>query len=251
MEEKTTSSAPSRSFLESHGLIIGMAVLTVILQSIPLVRSVFLPFEFFTTFIHEGGHALASLLMGEEVHKIVINPDTSGYMQHSVTSGRLAQGFIASAGYLGAALFGGLLIVLSGQKKRSKFLIFGLGLLFAAGILFYVRDIFTLFVCGGLCVVLFWFALKTSENVNYFALNFLAVQCALNSVGDVLTLVRLSMGAAKSSYSLGHSDADTVAQAFLLPAVFWSILWVILSIFILYYAMKISSTKRAGRTTGA
>jgi len=234
-----------KSILQNNGLIIGLVVLSTILSALPLVRTILLPFEFFTTFIHEGGHTIASLLMGEEVSRIVINPDTSGYMQHSVTGGRWAQGFIGSAGYLGAAIFGGLLIVFSAYKNMSKILIGFLGALFLAGILMYVRDVFTFAVCGFLCAVLFIIAAKASETLCYFSLNFLAVQCALNSLGDVVTLVKLSMGAPKSAYSLGHSDADAVAQAFWLPAVFWSILWVAISGIILYYGMKKSSQIRS------
>ena len=241
----------NKSILQNNGLIIGLVVLSTILSSLPLVRMILLPFEFFTTFIHEGGHTIASLLMGEQVSRIVINPDTSGYMQHSVTGGRLAQGFIGSSGYVGAAIFGGVLIVFSAYKNMSKILIGFLGLLFLTGIVLYVRDVFTLAVCGSLCAVLFFISVRGSQNVCYFSLNFLAVQCALNSLGDVVTLVKLSLGAPKSSYSLGHSDADAVAQAFFLPAVAWSLLWVAISAVILYYAMKKSSQIRARGATAS
>jgi len=233
------------SRLRSQWLIIGMVILSLILGFLPIVNLVLLPFDFFTTFIHEGCHTIASLLMGEEVSKIVINPDTSGYMQHSVSAGRFAQGFIASAGYIGASLFGGLLIVGSSYPKASKMILFGLGGIFVLAIILYVRDFFTLFVAGGWAGVLVFLAGKGSDDLHYFGINFLAVQCGLNSFQDVFTLAKLSLGAPKSLYSLGHSDADAVAELFWLPSIVWSIFWILLSCAILYFAFKKSTAVRA------
>lgn len=242
---QTAGKAEKTSFLRSNGLIVILALISVILSSLPIAHYILLPFEFFTTFIHEGSHAIASLIMGESVDKIVINPDTSGYMQHTVSSGIFAQGFISSAGYIGAAIVGGSLIILSSYKNTSKFLLLALGILFLAAIVLYVRDLFTLVISAGFCVALFFLAIKGSDNLCYFGLNFLAVQCALNSLSDVMTLVKLSLGARASAWSTGHSDAEAVAQMFLLPAIVWSVLWVLISLIILLYALKTSSRIRA------
>lgn len=242
---QTAVKAEKTSFLRSNGLIVSLALISVVLSSLPIVHYILLPFEFFTTFIHEGSHAIASLIMGESVDKIVINPDTSGYMQHTVSSGIFAQGFISSAGYIGAAMVGGILIVLSSYKNTSKFLLLALGILFLAAIVLYVRDIFTLAVGAGFCIALFLLATKGSDNLCYFGLNFLAVQCALNSLSDIMTLIKLSLGAKASAWSLGHSDAEAVAQMFWLPAIVWSVLWVVISLIILWYALKTSSRIRA------
>ncbi|HNB58246.1 MAG TPA: M50 family metallopeptidase [bacterium] len=239
------SSPNGRSFFRSNGLILALVAVSIALDFFPFTGMILLPFEFFTTFIHESGHAIASLIMGESVSRIVINPDTSGYMQHTVSGGRLAQGFIASAGYLGAALFAGILIIMSGRRNLARVILAVIGIGFAVAIVFYVRDFFTFAVSGGLCAVLLLLAFKGGTWLNYIVINFLAVQCALNAVSDALTLVRLSMGATRSRYSLGHSDADTVAQLFFLPAVVWSILWVIIAVAILYYALKISARFQA------
>jgi len=232
------------SWLQSQALIVGLALASVILGLMPVVHYLFVPFDFFTTFIHEGSHIVASLLMGENVSTLVINPDTSGYMQHTVSGGRFAQGFIASAGYLGAAIFGGMMIVGSARPRLTRVILFALGGIFAIAIVLYVRDLFTLFIAGGWAAELLFLGIKASDNVTFFSVNFLAVQCGLNSLQDVFTLVRLSLGATKSAYSLGHSDADTVAQLFWLPAIVWSVLWVGLSGLILFTAIKKSAAIR-------
>ena len=243
-ESEEDAKPSGMSFLRSNGLVISLVLVSLFLNLVPGLRLVLLPFEFFTTFIHEGSHTIASLIMGEQVHRIVINPDTSGYMQHTVTGGMFAQGFIGSAGYIGAALFGGALIVFSSFEKMSKVLLGLLGLIFLIAIVMYVRDFFTLAVCGFLSAALLLIAWKGGHGLNFFAINFLAVQCALNSFGDVMSLLQLSMGAQKSQYSIGHSDAEALAQIFYLPAMFWSVLWILISIIILYRALKISGRIR-------
>lgn len=243
--ESEVDARPSgMSFLRSNGLIIGLLLISLFLNVVPGIRLILLPFEFFTTFIHEGSHAIASLIMGEQVHRIVINPDTSGYMQHTVSGGMFAQGFIGSAGYIGAALFGGALIVLSSFEKISKIVLGLLGLIFLSAIILYIRDLFTLAVCGFLSASLLLIAWKGGRYLNFFAINFLAVQCSLNSFGDVITLLQLSMGAPKSQYSAGLSDAEALSKVLFLPAMFWSVLWIVIAVVILYKAVKISGRIR-------
>jgi hypothetical protein len=243
-ESEADAKPSGMSFLRSNGLIIGLLLISLFLNIVPGLRLILLPFEFFTTFIHEGSHAIASLIMGEQVHRIVINPDTSGYMQHTVTGGMFAQGFIGSAGYVGAALFGGALIVLSSFEKMSKIILGLLGLIFLIAIVLYIRDLFTLAVCGFLSASLLLIAWKGGKYMNFFSINFLAVQCSLNSFGDVITLLQLSMGAPKSQYSAGVSDAEALAKVFFLPAMFWSALWIVIAVVVLYKALKISGRIR-------
>ena len=250
-ESEADAKPSGMSFLRSNGMIIGLVFISLFLNLVPGLRLVLLPFEYFTTFIHEGSHTIASLIMGAEVHRIVINPDTSGYMQHTLTGGMFSQGFIGSAGYIGAALFGGALIVLSAYEKLSKVLLALIGMIFLVAIVMYVRDLFTLAVCGFLSASLLLIAWKGGGFLNFFAINFLAVQCSLNSFGDVMTLMNLSMGAPKSASSTGLSDAEVMAQIFFLPAIFWSILWIVISIVILYKAMQISGRIRMKKAAPA
>jgi len=246
MDQKNSPTKPAaQSLLRSNGLILGLVGFSFILSALPVVHWALLPFDFFTTLIHELGHTVASLITGGSVSKIVINPDTSGYMQHTGSDGAFVRSFIASAGYVGAALFGGFLIVVSALRNFARIALAGLAILFGVVTAFYVRDIFTFVVFAVLIAVLFLIAYKGSDSVTYFAINFLAVQCALNSIQDIVILIKLSLGAQKSAYSLGHSDADAVAEMLFLPPLFWSILWIAISGIILYFAMKKSSRIRA------
>lgn len=82
---------------------------TVILSFVPFANILTYPFLIFSTFIHESSHALAAILTLGRVDSITIAPDGSG-LTYSAGGIRF---IVASAGYLGTALFGGLLLVLS------------------------------------------------------------------------------------------------------------------------------------------
>ena len=228
-----------------NGLILGMVAVSLVLKCVPWLRHVLLPFVYFTTFIHEGCHAVAAWLMGQQVRAIVIHPDTSGYMTHTVTGGVLANVIIGNAGYVGAALCGGALIVLSAYEKLSKILMVWIGILFFAAMVICMRDAFTLILSGMLASALLLTSWKGGRQANFLLLNFLAVQCALNSLGDVITLLRLSLGAPRSAYSTGLSDAEALAKITHLPAILWSLLWIALAVMIMVRALQTSRHIRA------
>ncbi|MBC8042866.1 MAG: M50 family metallopeptidase [Rhizobacter sp.] len=239
MKESITSSPDSPSVLTSGWFVASMALASMLLVFVPYGNYALLPFRFFTTFVHELGHAAASVLLGGSVMHIVINPDASGYMQYQGVENVLLRGAISSAGYLGAAFFGGLLLVLSVFRTAARTVL----IVIASGamlvLIFYIRDVFSFAVCFGLAAVIGWIGAKGSAPLNIFTVNFLAAQSGLNALSDVITLLRLSLGAQRSTYSLGHSDADAVAQLFFLPPVFWSVLWIALSLVILFVAIRI------------
>src|SRR5436190_18778698 len=76
----------------------------------PWAPIVLYPFKLFTTWVHECGHALMTVMVGGTVSSIAIEPDTSGLTRSLVPAGRFARGLVASAGYLGAALGGWALL---------------------------------------------------------------------------------------------------------------------------------------------
>jgi len=76
------------------GLSLGLAITSW--GQLPLY-----PFKLLTTWIHECGHAIVTVLLGGSVRSIVIETDTSGVTQSVIPASRIAQGMVASAGYLG------------------------------------------------------------------------------------------------------------------------------------------------------
>lgn len=179
------------------------------------------PFKLFTTWIHECGHAVMTVLVGGRVTSITIEPDTSGLTQSLVPVGRVARGLVASSGYLGAAAVGCLLMAATRVEKRAHVILLGLGLFMLVTLVLWMRNAF------GVVVVLAWagtlilLARRGVTNAARFLLSLLAIQVALQSVYDIRVLFLIERGA---------SDADTMARLFFLPSWVWATAWMLTSV---------------------
>ncbi|MBA2341785.1 MAG: M50 family metallopeptidase [Pyrinomonadaceae bacterium] len=224
------------------------AALSVVLWFIPYAEILTYPFRIFVTFIHEGGHALAALLTGNTVQSLSVNLNASGET-YTTQGGLFSQFFIASAGYMGAMTYGALLLMLIRRSIAARFVLIGSAALILMltityglfspllhGVLF---DPFTL-VAGVLLVLgLIFSARYASPRAASFLTSFLAVQCVLNALFDLKTVLFLSTA------SNAATDAMNMRNATGIPAIFWALLWtsvafVILSIALRAYAVKSS-----------
>jgi hypothetical protein len=179
------------------------------------------PFKLVTTWVHESGHALAAVLVGGQVSSITIAPDTSGLTQSLVPPGRVSRGIVASAGYLGAAIMGCLLMAATRSPRWTRPILLTLGALMLVTAVLWIRNVF------GFVVVLAWGAALVAlagqgmGRTMQFLLSLLAVQVALNSVFDIRVLF---------SIDGGPSDATTMARLFLAPAWFWASMWMLMAL---------------------
>ena len=185
------------------------------------------PFKLFTTWVHESSHALMTLLVGGRVTAVTIEPNTSGLTHGLVPASRIARGLVASAGYLGAALVGCLLMAATRVERRARTILYGVGAFMLLTVVMWMRNVF------GAVVVLVWglalvtMARRRMANALRFLLSLLAVQVALNSVYDIRVLFLVD----------GPSDATTMARLFLLPAWFWAATWMLMSVAMLGWTL--------------
>lgn len=96
------------------------------------------PLKIFVVFIHETGHALATLLTGGRVLSMVVTPWQSGYVEPLGGNALV----IASAGYVGSALFGGIMLSLSGRRQWTQHIFTTLAIIFGVVTICFVRNIF-------------------------------------------------------------------------------------------------------------
>lgn len=89
-------------------------VVVYVLWNIPLLRLVLYPLNLFTTYVHEAGHAVATIITGGHVLGFLVSLDTSGLTARNGG----ADWLVAPAGYLGAALFGSLLFYFINRFPR-------------------------------------------------------------------------------------------------------------------------------------
>ena len=120
-------------------LILGTSVLVWLHRSRG-GRSLRRPLVLLATAVHELAHGVAALISGADFQKMEIYRDGSGVAWWHGRESRFRSGFVSSAGYLGTATTGALLIALrDGPIPQEMILqVFGLALLLSAGL--YVRN---------------------------------------------------------------------------------------------------------------
>jgi hypothetical protein len=212
------------------------AVAVSLLASLtPWAQFLLYPFKLFTTWVHECGHALMTVLVGGRVTSIIIEPDTSGLTESLLPVGRVARGLVASSGYLGAALVGCLLMAATRVEKWARVILLGLGAGMFFTLVFWMRNLFGFGAVLAWGVALVGLAGKGMRNVPRFLLSLLAVQVALNSVYDVRVLFLIDRG---------RSDAATMARLFLLPSWVWATAWMLISVAMLGATLSMTRGRR-------
>jgi hypothetical protein len=223
------------------------AGLSIALWFIPFAEILSYPFRIFVTFIHEGGHAVAALLTGNSVRSLSVAMNASGET-YTTQGGTFSRMLVSSAGYLGAMSFGALLLVLIRKAVAARIVLAGSALLILllttvfglinpmmAGAWSSLNGIpFTFFAGIVLAVGLFAVARFASARVATFVLSLLAVQCVLNALLDLKTVFFLSSPFAPAV----PTDAANMALATGIPAVIWTILWIVLAFGILMLALR-------------
>lgn len=235
-------------------LMIAIAIASLWLAHLPVFNLILLPIQTFTTTLHELGHALACVATGGSVNGLTIVSDGQGHGGLTFTQGGIPW-IIASAGYLGTTIFGCLFILIGKEPKRCKGLMMALGILFvAASLAFMSQTVFNggapagqalTSVAIGLVMglVLFVGGLKLGPEVAYFIVLFLAAQTSLNALTDIEFLTELSLGLHNTT---AFSDATNMAKHTGLPAAFWSIVWGVISLVMLFFTIKFAYRTNSG-----
>jgi len=207
-------------------------VVSLVLSMMPFGYILLYPFKLFTTWAHECGHGLMAVLIGGEVKSIVIDPSTAGLTQSLIPSSAFARALVASAGYMGAASFGCLLLVATRLRRLENFLLGLIGLLMIASLIFWIRNLFGVFAVVAMAAGFIYIAKRFKGGASRFFLSLLAVQVGLNALFDIRVLFLLGAGE--------HSDAATMASLTFLPAWLWAGLWMVMSIGALFITIRLT-----------
>ena len=193
------------------------------------------PFTLFTTWVHECSHAVAVVLLGGTVASVTISPDTSGLTRSLMPASRLAQGIVASAGYLGASVVGCFLLSASRVERRAKPILWSIGAFMLVTLVLWIRNPFGAFVVVAWALALFLLAGKrAARGAAGFFISVLAIQVALNAVFNIRELFLVH----------GPSDAQTMARLFLVPYWFWAGLWMAISVAMLVSTLRVTGGGR-------
>jgi peptidase M50B-like protein len=219
---------------------------------LPLIGYISYPLRLFATFVHEGSHVLATVLTGNSVQSLSVAADGSGvvWSQHS---GWFSQLLISSAGYIGTTAFGAALLIWIRRGLSSRLalsisaafvavmtVVFGLIAPFwnfLANVTF-GSVIFTVFSGAVLTLGLAAIARYSSLKWANFAVAFIAVQCLLNAVFDLLNLFVIS------TTSTAQTDAGNMAAASGIPSFVWVFIWMGISLVMISIGLRVYAVNR-------
>lgn len=222
---------------DARSLLFWATLLTALLWLVPYSDYVLYPLRLFVTFVHESGHAVATVLSGGMVDSLTVHPDGSGVTR--VRTSPFWSWLSLSGGYLGAALFGALMLQvgrLRGVRNAGKSALAVAGALVLLAALLWsmnpLTNLFTLATGLALAALLFLTARFASPGAADLLASFLAVQCCLNALLDLRTLLYLT------SARLGDNDAVFMSEQYGLPPLFWAGAWALTALLILGVALR-------------
>jgi hypothetical protein len=238
-------------------LLLGATVATVVLWFIPFAEYVVYPIRLFVTFIHESSHALAALVTGGSVQSLTISADGSGVV-YSVPSSLFGALFTSSAGYLGTMLFGILMLYLMRRSvSPHKILLVAGGFVLVMTMVFgllapvfnflslqvgFGSVVFTVAVGLLLAASLAALAMYASRRVADLVVAFLAVQCLLNAVLDLKTVLLANTPIIGSDI---QNDAGNMAAATGIPGFLWVIIWIGISLALMALGVRMYTAVRS------
>jgi hypothetical protein len=226
-------------------------LITTILWFIPYAEWIVYPLRLFVTFIHESSHAIVGLLTGSSIKSLVVFPNGEGVVL-LISYNWFSSFLTSSAGYLGTAICGALLLFMIRQKFLAKNILIAIAVFigimaFLFGLIVPLFNIFDstikfidiafTFLTGTLiALALIFLALKCSPEIQNFAVAFLAVQLVLNALFDLKTLFMINAPLIGTNM---HTDAANMEKLTGIPAIVWVLIWIGLSVLIISIALRL------------
>lgn len=189
-------------------------------------HAVLYPLKLLLVFFHESSHALAALMTGGEVEKLIIRAEQSGL---AYTRGG-SRFLTLTAGYLGTLIWGMVIYLIAVKTRYDKQAMAVLGFLVAGISLIYARNVFGFWFGLGTGIVLIGLGLKATEEVNDFILRVIG----LTSMVDVpLRIYDIAIERPGL-----HSDASMLADEFGGTTLMWGGLWLVISVLMIFYCLR-------------
>jgi hypothetical protein len=189
----TTNRKFSDTLHDSRHLL-GALVLLLALSNVPYGNYMLYPFKLFATWIHELCHGMAAIAIGGNFRSLQIFSDTSGLASNCYFQSTFNKVVVASAGYIGTALFGALFLILQRPSKFSRVVAIAATLFFGLMIYVSVRPWgIVLYVFFMLAIVALGFFSKPQEvgRIGLFALGGIILLSLLFATG-LFTFIALS-----------------------------------------------------------
>ena len=243
-------SEPSRSTRELRTLAAALLV-SLLLWNVPFGGVLLYPFKLFATWLHELSHALAMVLTGAGFDVVVIYRDTSGLAYAKSSVGPMGTAVIAAAGYMGTALWGAVLLLVTPNARAARYALAVLAALMIASALTVIAaqrdDAFGPWAVGAMGGVVALAAFTLPDRWRVLVAHFIAAQSCVNALLDIRVLLRPSQ--VVGGFSVGASDAHNMAAATFGTTEKWAVwtwaaVWLAWSLVVFYFTIRFSGRRR-------
>ena len=210
----------NRGQRQRAGLLIGIAVGSVILWQTTIGSLLLYPFTILATWFHEMGHGIAAMLTGSRFEHLMIYPDGSGVALslRPADASRLTNALISASGPLGPAIAGSMLIIASRTEATTRAALTVLGAALIISTVIWARSLTGWLVLPALGIAILMLARSGTAPQQRFGIQLLGVQACI-SVWKQFSYLFSSGGSVNGQ--LHRSDTGALADVLLLPYWFW------------------------------
>jgi hypothetical protein len=229
--------------LQRRALAISLLA-SLLLWNLPAGGFVLYPLKLLATWIHEMSHGLVMTAAGAGFSHLEIFRDTSGIAYAEGGATRMGRAAIASAGYMGTAAVGGVLLVLGQTKRGARGLLAALATTLAVSAALWIRNDFGVWVAVAGASALAAGALFFRPAAATFTVNFIAAQACIHAVLDIRVLFRPNL--IVGGEVVRNSDAHNMAAATFGAAWMWAMLWLLWSFVVFFVALRVAYVRQVG-----
>lgn len=189
------------------------------------------PIKLFVVLLHESSHSMVALITGGKVSEIQIDYELGGICE--VFGGNPY--LIASAGYIGSLIFGGLMFISPKYKKFSNYLCYFLAGYFILITILYIKVMFGIIFTLSFAALLIIGPNILPDIVYSYGLKLLGIISCSYVIVDIKEDLLVS--------SLNGSDASILAGLTGIHHYFWGALILTISLIVMFYLVKFNFRK--------
>lgn len=232
-EISTTDVSPDVPRQQLLGFFAAAVIASVVLPLIPYGRYLLYPFALLGTWAHEMGHGLIAMLLGGSFEKLEVYQSLGGVAYYRGL-GDLESVLVATAGLLGPAILGAIVIVFGARPGVARRVLAVLGVAVLLSVLLFVRNVFGVVSLGLIGAALVGIGFVGAARLRVALAQLIGIQFCLASFG---TLDYMFTSTFVRDGVTVDSDTQSIAEVLFLPYWFWGGLIAALSFLIMGFAI--------------